>query len=519
LAERVAAKKEINSLSVLKKNITANIGGSVWTGLMGLVFVPLYIYFLGIEAYGLIGIFATLLALFGLLDMGLSGTLNREMARLSVQDGKAREMRDLVRTLEIPYWAVGLLISVTVIVLSPFIAYHWVNAKNLSPKTVQTAIMIMGLAVAFQWPMSFYSGGLMGLQRQVLLNVINVVMATFRGLGAVLILWLVSPTVEAFFSWQIVVSVVNIGLIVFFLWRSLPHAAEPPRFRRELLLNIWRFAAGMTGITVLVTILMQLDKIILSRMLSLEMFGYYTLAYVVAMTLYRLIGPVFSATYPRLTNLVALGATEELTLLYHKSAQLVSVLVLPAALVVALFSKEILLLWSQSPRTAEHTHVLVSILIMGTAFNGLMHIPYALQLASGWTRLAFVVNLVSVLLLAPLMIVLTKWYGAVGAASVWIILNGGYILFAIQIMHRRLLPNEKWRWYFEDVGLPFGVALLVAGALRLTMTIPVHNLALGAYIVMISATTLGATALAVPVTRDWLRTAISSWRSAHAAKT
>ncbi len=108
-------------------------------------------------------------------------------------------------------------------------------------------------------------------------------------------------------------------------------------FRRELLLNIWRFAAGMTGITVLVTILTQLDKVILSRMLSLEMFGYYTLASVVAMNLDRFVGPVFSATYPRLTNLVALGATEEITRLYHKSAQLVSVLVLPAALVVALF--------------------------------------------------------------------------------------------------------------------------------------------------------------------------------------
>lgn len=501
-------------MSVLKRNIVANFGGGVWTGLMGLVFVPLYIHFLGIEAYGLIGIFATLLALFGLLDMGLSATLNREMARLAVQEGKARDMRDLVRTLEIPYWAVGLLISAIVIALSPFIAYRWVNAENLSPQTVQTAIMIMGLAVAVQWPMSFYSGGLMGLQRQVLLNVINVVMATFRGLGAVLILWLVSPTVEAFFSWQIVVSVVHIGMIVFFLWRSLPDAVEAPRFRRDLLLDIWRFAAGMTGITVTVIFLMQLDKIILSRMLTLEMFGYYTLASVVAMNLGRFIGPVFSATYPRLTNLVALGATEEITRLYHKSAQLVSVLVLPAALVVALFSKEILLLWTQSPITAEHTHMLVSILVMGTAFNGLMNIPYALQLASGWTRLAFLVNVVSVLLLAPLMIVLTKWYGAVGAASVWVILNAGYILFTIPIMHRRLLPTEKWRWYFEDVGLPFGVALLVAGAFRLIFPLPANNLPLGACIAMISAITLGATALSTPFPRTWtLQSLMAVWRS------
>ena len=190
-------------MSVLKKNIAANLGGNVWTSLMSLVFVPLYIRFMGIEAYGLLGIFTALLGLFALLDMGLSSTLNREMARLSVRKDKARDMRDLVRTLEIPYWLVGLVIAAIVVLASPLIAYHWVRVKDLSPSSVQTAVVLMGLCVAFQWPIGFYSGGLMGLQRQVLLNGINVAMATFRGVGAVLILWLVSPTVEAFFSWQI----------------------------------------------------------------------------------------------------------------------------------------------------------------------------------------------------------------------------------------------------------------------------------------------------------------------------
>ncbi|MFH1706575.1 MAG: oligosaccharide flippase family protein [Planctomycetota bacterium] len=497
-------------MSVLKRNIAANFGGSVWTGLMGLVFVPLYIHFMGIEAYGLIGIFAALVASLGLLDMGLSNTVNREMARLAVQPDRSQEMRDLVRTLEIPYWLVGLLIAVVVVCASPLIAYHWVKVEKLTPHSVQTGIMIMGLALAFQWPIAFYSGGLMGLQRQVLLNSINAVMATFRGLGAVLVIWLVSPTVEAFFSWQIIVSAVHIGLVVFYLRRSLPHAAGSQRFRRELLVKIWRFAAGVTGITVLATILMQLDKVILSRMLSLEMFGYYTLAYVIAMTLTRFVVPVFSAAYPRLTNLVALGATVEIKELYHKSAQLVSVLVLPVALVVAFYSKEILLLWTQDPAAAGHTHVLVSILVIGTALNGLMHIPYALQLAHGWTRLTFLVNLVSVLVLAPLMIILARSYGAVGAASVWVILNAGYVAAAVPIMHRRLLPAEKWHWYLVDVGLPLGVAVITAGALHWAIPLPANNIPLCVCICMVSAITMGATVLATPVTRDWIRIKIAA---------
>lgn len=448
-------------MSVLKKNIVANLGGNVGTGLVGLIFLPLYLRFLGVEAYGLIGVFATLLALFGILDLGLSTTLNREMARLAVQDARGQEMRDLVRTLEVPYWAAGLLIGVVVIVLSPFIAYRWVNAEHLAPTTVHASVVLMGLAVAVQWPISFYSGGLMGLQRQVLLNAVNVAMATLRGLGAALVLWRVSPTPEAFFSWQIAASVVHVGVIGVLLWRSLPPAGAPG-FRPVLLRNIWRFAAGMTALTVSSTILTQLDKVILSRMLSLEMFGYYSLASVVAMTLYRLVAPVFAAAYPRITSLVALGATDQIAGLYHKSAQLVAVSVLPAAFVVALFSRELLSLWTQSPKTAEHAHVLVSILATGTAIHCLMHVPYALQLAYGWTRLSLAINFTSVLLLVPLTIILTAWYGGVGAASVWVMLNVGYLFIGLPFMHRRLLPAEKRRWYIDDVGRPLLAAAPVA---------------------------------------------------------
>ena len=70
-------------MSLIKKNILANFSGKAWQVLMSLAFVPLYIKFMGIESYGLVGIFASLLALFGLLDMGLSTTLNRELARFS----------------------------------------------------------------------------------------------------------------------------------------------------------------------------------------------------------------------------------------------------------------------------------------------------------------------------------------------------------------------------------------------------------------------------------------------------
>ncbi len=64
----------------VKKNIAANVAGSAWSAIAGLIFAPIYIHYLGVEAYGVIGVFISLQAVLSILDMGLATTLNREMA-------------------------------------------------------------------------------------------------------------------------------------------------------------------------------------------------------------------------------------------------------------------------------------------------------------------------------------------------------------------------------------------------------------------------------------------------------
>jgi len=231
-------------------------------------------------------------------------------------------------------------------------------------------------------------------------------------------------------------------MLSMFLKRRLAFAGNKAFFQKQLLKNVWKFAAGMSGIAVMSIILTQMDKVILSRMLSLEMFGYYTLAGSVAMALGFVFTPVFSAVYPMFTQSVSINDQEGRKRLYHKSCQFMSVLVLPAATVVAFFSHEIILLWQRNQTTAQETYILVSILICGAALNGLMNLPYALQLASGWTRLSFFKSMIFTVLLVPLIIYATVNYGAVGAASVWVILNMCSIIFEIPIMHLRLLRKE-----------------------------------------------------------------------------
>ncbi len=65
----------------LKRNILANYASQIYVMVVGIVMVPLYIEYMGAEAYGLVGFFAMLQTWFQLLDIGLTPTMAREMAR------------------------------------------------------------------------------------------------------------------------------------------------------------------------------------------------------------------------------------------------------------------------------------------------------------------------------------------------------------------------------------------------------------------------------------------------------
>jgi O-antigen/teichoic acid export membrane protein len=451
----------------LKRNLIANYLGQGWTALMGLAFIPLYIKYLGMEAYGLIGLFAVLQAWLGLLDMGMTPTLGREMARFTGGSHSNESIRDLLRSIEIIAAGVAVLIAGVIALGSDWVASSWLKVETLPTDVVAQAFAIMGLVAALRFVEGVYRSAIIGLQRQVLFNAVNSAMATLRGLGAVGIVVWVSPTIEAFFLWQGAVSIATLFILGVTTYGSVPKGVRGGRFSLDALRSVWRFAGGMVGITFLALLLTQVDKILLSKLLSLTEFGYYTLAATVAGALYMLIGPITQAFYPKFCELHARGDTAALADSYHKGAQLVSVFAGSAAIVLIFFAETFLLLWTQNVELAMRVGPLLRLLALGVLLNGLMWIPYQTQLAHGWTDLTIKVNIVAVAVIVPAILWVVPRYGAQGAAWVWVTLNAGYLLIAVHFMYRRIMTMEKWHWYGKDVLKPLVAVSLVVGAIKL----------------------------------------------------
>lgn len=486
----------------LERNTIDNLAGTAWSIALGLVSVPFLIRYLGAEAFGLTGFFLTIQSLCTILDLGIGATVSREMPRLVAGDAPAAEQRDLVFTLQAIYWTAAVVVGVVVFAAAPLIASHWLKPQQLSPETVQLCIRMMGVAVALQFPLAFYRCALLGLHRTGLFNAIFGINAVLRWPVAVIAV-MVSPRPETFFAVQIVTGFVGTGAAALLLWRCLPVAAEAARLQSALVVQLWRFAALYSANSTALLMLQQADKLIVSSILSLESFGYYSLAQRLAGGIYGLIASVNGATFPHLSAAAAHADEAAVARLYHRGCQLMAVLIGPIAAITVCFPKEVLLLWTRSATAVENVHVPLALAAAGMLVHAIIQGPHYLQVAYGSWRLITITNLGLLATILPACVFLAGRYGAAGAASVSLLLNAAYLL-TVPLVHRRFARGELRRWFFQDVFLPIGGAFAVAGGAYALMPGGLGWAATFAYLCAVGAATVAVAALVSTAVRPAL---------------
>jgi len=386
------------------------------------------------------------------MELGMGTTLNREIARFTGRnEADAHALSCLLRTLEVLIWLSALAIFAVGGMLAPWLAVHWFNAHALGQDQLIPAIWIMIAAVAARLPFSVYSGGLLGLQRQGLYNAILAGGATAKGVGSLLVLWTISPTATAFFTWQLTVELIQAVVTGVVLWRVLPKRTASAHFGWQHMRSVWRFSAAMMGLSILSPFIAQIDRLMVSKLLPLEMMGYYSVACAVAGGIYYIAYPVNTAVFPRFSAFVERGAGIDLVRTFHMACALMSALVWPIALTLIVFASEILILWTGDEALTQLSANVLAVLVLGAGLNTMILTPLTLQHARGVVRPSLLTNLVMAMALPVVLYPLIRQYGLVGAALSWVILNAGYFFAYLPITIRLIGQDETRRWLFWDV--------------------------------------------------------------------
>ncbi|AFY43914.1 polysaccharide biosynthesis protein [Nostoc sp. PCC 7107] len=454
--------KNYVSLSQLKLNIITNYISKLWTNLLSFLLVPIYLYYLGIEAYGLIGAFYTITSFINLLDLGLGTTLNREVALRNSTIESKTTIPNLLKTAEIIYWCMSVALIILLVLLTPIISTQWLKADKLNSETIHWAVVILGFTIAIRWAITPYKSTLIGLEKQVSLNIFECLIITLRDLGGIAILLWVSRTIVFFLFWQGLIAVIEVFLFVILAWQNLPIKNIQARFEIKIIQQIWQFAMTVNWTTLVSLLLTQLDKILLSKFVSLEKFGYYAIAYTLASSIITIFQPFMVAISPHLTILIAQGKIDKLKYAFHKSSLFITILITPIATVFIFFAPTVLEIWTHSPEVITQASEPLRLLSFGILMGSMIQVQYLLQLAIGKPQIYALFGTFSVLFATPMFFLLLPRFELIGAAIIWAILNTVYYLLFSRITHFYILPNEYLRWLFQDTLIPMIICFTVS---------------------------------------------------------
>lgn len=456
---RSAAKKKIIA------NVFANQIPRLWSTALQFVATPFIAAKLGSANYGFVGFYLTLLAALMFLSQGPSSIIARELARSEENkdcDDQGK-IWSIFRKMESISLITGILSGLLIVLLAPLLVKYWLNIGKIPIENAITVLRLIGICIACQWSHFFYTSCYTGAHRQVDLAPPLIIFSSLQnGITIILIGW-IAPRIEIYFAWT-AISWTGFNLFVRFLFtkklsrKSPPlHVAHPERAR------LWRFGCGTTLMGFLAATLGQIDKFFVSSFASLDLLAAYTLSFSVASFIITLSAtPVGSVLMPIMSKLGASGDTTQMAEEYHRWTQVIVFIAIPATATLIVFPEPFLKCWLGA--TSPFIPPMLQILpwaAAGTFFSALNSAPTLLQWGNDWTGLSVKKQLIAFPIYTLILWLSLPRLGVASAAGCWLLLNLGYYLFELPIMHRHLLKDELWAWWGKDTFLPICASTVV----------------------------------------------------------
>lgn len=437
----------------MKKNILANFAGKFWSIISNFVFIPIYIKLIGFESYSIISFAIMITGVMTILDSGLTATLSREFAR---KDNKHKDKLEIFKTLQSCFFLIVFLCISIIFLSSDFLAKEWINVKSFQSDQIAQFIKIISFETGFQLLLRFYIGGLLGLERQVDANLFQIFWGILRNFLVIPIIYFF-PDLTTFFLWQAFSTFIFTVLIKFTLEKRLFRKimfSVKIRFEKRVLIKIFNFAGGMMLISLVAALNTQMDKITISKLLSIENLGYYTLSVSLAQSLLMLVNPITTALLPRFTSYYSTSDHQLSRNLFNKASLLISIIVFTGMIVMSFFSKTIVFIWTGNNDIAQKTSTIIPIITFAYAMLSLQILPFNVAISNGYTRLNNILGLVSLIVTIPGYYIAIKNHGPQGAAVVFCFIQVVTTFIYIYFINKKFIKNDFKEIFLKQIILP-----------------------------------------------------------------
>ena len=437
------------------KNLLANIIGKTWNLISTIVFIPFYLKFLDFESFSIISFSVLLFSIITICDAGMTASLSRELARTDTDSDTKKITFDTLKT---TYLFISFFVILIAFIFSKSIAINFVKTEFFSIEILTLYIRIISIGIGFQMFLNFSIAGIIALNKQVLANKLLIFWSIFRNGIVVLILYFY-PRLDLFFAWQTLSTVIFSIIALYYVTVFVKFKFE---FNLSFDINnfkrIWRFTLGMFSITLLAVMTQQLDKGILSYLLSVNQLGYYSLAFTISLFLVSSVNPFAVTILPKLTAFFTNNKPKEAIKLFTIFQKISLIVILSLSLNLMFFSYDFVYLWLGDEIIAKKVSTFLPLIVLGYTFMAISVMLYNVVIANGYTKLNIILSTISVIITTPLYFLLIKYYQLLGASFVFCISQFIYIILYYYFINKKYLNLN-----FKDlIVIPIFKPLLVS---------------------------------------------------------
>lgn len=435
-------------------NAISNYIGQAYSMFITLASVPIFIKYLGTEAYGLIGFFVLLQNFTSFLDFGLSITINRLIAQAKVIINGFAPFGYLLKAIEYGFMIVSIAITTTMYLNSDFISSKWIKSTTLAHTGIAYSLELMSLIIALKLYATFYRSGINGFEDQIWNNKVNILINTLKYGGSIVLLIFFSQNITTYFEYQLIIAVFEVIVLRQRFYKNMPNLVVYHRSDKIDWLEILKivpFALSITYTSAAVIIIMQLDKLLLSSTISLKELGYLNVISSVTGLILVMATPIFLAYFPKITALAANNKAVEMRAVYTDMTKIVALITASATAMIACNAEGIIYAITGSRAAQAWSSEVLVYYAIGTGFYVLGSVPYYLLNSLGNLKLYVLGCTISLVFLTPAIFFIVQTYGVLGVSYLWMLY--GFIWFILwgMLVHNKVLPKFHTQWLFKDI--------------------------------------------------------------------
>ncbi|MDN2667521.1 hypothetical protein BCU90_07615 [Vibrio lentus] len=450
-----------------KYNVISSYLSKFINTILVLVCAPVYISIIGIESYGIISVYMLIQTLMVVLDAGISSTFTRQVA-LSVDDKNKSELVSIhLKAIFIVFFVICLVIStVSLIFPSGLVSVIFPDNNEIDKSVLYDSASLIGLVVGLRWLSGPLKSIYIGCQYLVRLNTINIVVSITKYVGVIPLLYVSDNALIHYFTFQLFLSLVEFIVLLLGANKLFPF------INRKLSLN--RLKEGKRIYTFAVTVALsswlwigisQIDKILLTKYLSLKEFAYFTLAATLFNSMYLLITPAAQAILPKL----ALSYGKNINSYYKVFDDVVLkvyAFVAPVSIFILLYSNEIIYIWLENSLIIDGSNRYIIFYLLATILMLVVNSFYYLQHSQGDLKLHNTFHLFLFLFFVFCMYFGIESYGVLGASVSWLLGAFIYLFLGGVIVFRKHHNRSFYSWLFRYIIPPFFISTAIISLVR-----------------------------------------------------